>query len=120
VRDFFQPIARKWRRLSVAADTAYHEGDSVEAMSKLRIEPHLPAWQNRKHPDWVGERLRATPRYQRSRRCRQWIECCFAWFKGPAGLRQTVFRGTQRVAWKLCFAAGAYNLVRMLRLAPQP
>jgi hypothetical protein len=38
--------------------------------------------------------------------------------KGPAGQRQTRFRGTDRVAWNFDFAAGVYNLLRMIKLAP--
>lgn len=106
------------RRVSVAADTAYHEQDFVEAVKRLGFEAHLPAWPRRKRPDLIGEALRRTARYRQSRRKRKWIERCFACLKGPAGQRQTRFRGTDRVAWNFDFAAGVYNLLRMSRLEP--
>lgn len=106
------------RRVSVAADTAYHEQDFVEAVKRLGFEAHLPAWPRRKRPDLIGEALRRTARYRQSRRKRKWIERCCAWLKGPAGQRQTRFRGTDRVAWNFDFAAGVYNLLRMSKLAP--
>src|SRR5258706_1639955 len=106
------------RRVSVAADTAYHEQDFVEAVQRLGFEAHLTAWPRRKRPDLIGEALRCTARYRQSRRKRKWIERCFAWLKGPAGQRQTRFRGTDRVAWNFDFAAGVYNLLRMSKLEP--
>jgi transposase len=108
----------KQRRVLVSADTAYHEQDFVEAARRLGFEAHLPAWPRRKRPDLIGEALRRTARYGHSRRKRKWIERCFAWLKGQAGQRQTRFRGTDRVAWNFHFAAGVYNLLRMIKLAP--
>jgi transposase len=105
-------------RALVSADTAYHEQDFVEAAKRLGFEAHLPAWPRRKRPDLIGAALRRTARYGHSRRKRKWIERCFAWLKGPAGQRQTRFRGTDRVAWNFDFAAGVYNLLRMIKLAP--
>lgn len=105
------------QRVVVSADTAYHEQDFVEAAKRLGFEAHLPAWPRRKRPDLIGEALRRTARYGHSRRKRKWIERCFAWLKGPAGQRQTRFRGTDRVAWNFDFAAGVYNLLRMIKLA---
>lgn len=106
------------RRVVVSADTAYHEQDFVEASKRLGFEAHLPAWPRRKRPDLIGEALRRTARYGTSRRKRKWIERCFAWLKGPAGQRQTRFRGTDRIAWSFDFAAGVYNLLRIIKLAP--
>ena len=118
IRQLRQQLGATQRRASVAADTAYHEQDFVEAVQRLGFEAHLPAWRRRKRPDLIGEALRRTPRYRYSRRKRMWIERCFAWLKGPAGQRQTRFRGRDRVAWSFDFAAGVYNLLRMIKLAP--
>jgi transposase len=120
IQELGQQLGWKTRRMTVAADTAYHEQDFVNAVQQLGIEPHLPAWPRRKRPDWIGAALRQTKRYQRSRSRRKWIERCFAWLKGPAGQRQTRFRGVDRVAWSFDFAAGVYNLLRMMKLSPQP
>lgn len=110
-----------WKRgrMTVAADRAYHEQDFVESMQQLGIEPHLPAWKNRPRPDWIGEALRRTRRYRRSISRRSWIERCFAWIKGPAGQGRSRFRGVTRTEWSFQFAAGVFNLLRMLKLAPQ-
>jgi transposase len=116
IRELGRELGWSTRRLSVAADTAYHEQDFVAAVQQLGFEPHLPAWPRRKRPDLIGEPLRATARYQTSRRKRKWIERCFAWLKGPATQRQTRFRGTDRVAWNFDFAAGVYNLLRITKL----
>jgi transposase len=106
------------RRAVVSADTAYHEQDFVETVQRLGFEAHLPAWPRRKRPDLIGEARRRTARYGESRRRRKWIERCFPWLKGPAGQRQTRFRGTERVAWNFDFAAGVYNLLRIIKLSP--
>jgi Transposase DDE domain/Transposase domain (DUF772) len=118
IKQLRQQVGCTQRRASVAADTAYHEQDFVEAVKRLGFEAHLPAWPRRKRPDLIGEALRRTARYRQSRRKRKWIERCFAWLKGPAGQRQTRFRGTDRVAWNFNFAAGVYNLLRMVKLTP--
>ncbi len=115
-----QQLGWKKRRRSVAADTAYHEQDFIAAVRQLGMEPHLPAWPRRKRPDLIGDTLRRTKRYQASQKKRKWIERCFAWLKGPAGQRQTRFRGRDRVAWSFDFAAGVYNLLRITKLVPQP
>ena len=60
--------------------------------------------------------MRHTQAYGTSILRRKWIERCFAWIKGPAGMRKTRFRGLARVHWSFTFAAGAYNLLRMTRL----
>jgi hypothetical protein len=120
IQELGQQLGWKMQRVTVAADTAYHEQDFVSAVRELGIEPHLPAWPRRKRPDLIGEALRRTKRYQVSRIKRQWIERCFAWLKGPARQRQTRFRGVDRVAWSFDFSAGVYNLLRMMKLAPQP
>jgi transposase len=119
VQQLGQRCGWKPARMTVAADRAYHEQDFVQHMRQLGIEPHLPAWKNRPRPDWIGEALRRTERYRRSLSRRGWIERCFAWIKGPAGQGRTRFRGTSRTDWSFQFAAGVFNLLRMLKLAPQ-
>jgi transposase len=106
-------------RVTVAADRAYHEQDFVQGMQRLGIESHLPAWRNRPRPDWIGEALRRTKRYRLSLSRRGWIERCFAWIKGPAGQGRSRFRGASRTSWSFQLAAGVFNLLRMLKLAPQ-
>lgn len=116
IRSWRQQMRAKLTKPTVTADTAYHEQDFVERARALGFDPHLPAWRRRPRPDLIGETLRATELYQRNIKKRHWIERCFAWIKGPAGQRQTRFRGTGRVGWKFDFAAGVYNLLRISKL----
>lgn len=109
----------KKRRMTLAADCAYHESDFVQELKRLKIEGHLPAWKKRPRPDWIGEKLRKTRRYQISYKKRSWIERCFAWIKGPAGQARARFRGVRKIDWSFQFAAGVFNLMRMIKLAPQ-
>ncbi len=44
------------------------------------------------------------------------IEEVFGWIKGSAGLRQTKYRGRERVGWQFDLAVTAYNLIRLPRL----
>ncbi len=103
---------------TVGADKAYHEQDFVEAMQRMKIQPHLGAYA-RQRADLIGEAIRQTEPYRESLRKRKWIERCFAWIKGPGGGRKTRFRGLRRVDGNFTFAAGAYNLLRLSQLAPQ-
>jgi transposase len=105
--------------MTVAADCAYHESDFVQDLQRLGIEPHLPAWKNRPRPDLIGAALRRTERYRRSYSRRSWIERCFAWIKGPGGQGRARFRGVMKIDWSFQFAAGVFNLLRMLKVAPQ-
>ncbi len=121
-KTMLQKVKHLWgnarRRITVGADKAYHQQDFVEALEQLRMEPHIGAYRTR--TDLIGEAVRRTRRYRTSMARRKWIERCFAWIKGPAGLRQTRFRGLARVGWNFTFAAGAYNLLRITRLLKQP
>lgn len=56
------------------------------------------------------------PGYVTSPRVRKRIEEAFGWMKSVVGLRQTRFRGRDRVDLAFIFAAAAYNPVRLPRL----
>ena len=58
--------------------------------------------------------------YAVSMRVRKRIEEVFGWVKSSAGLRQTKFRGVDRVGWSFSLAATAYNLIRLPRLLGSP
>jgi len=117
IKQLWHPLKRR-KRITVGADKAYHQQDFVEAVEQLDMEPHIGAYRGR--TDLIGEEVRRTKRYRTSMQRRKWIERCFAWIKGPAGLRQTKFRGLARVGWNFTFAAAAYNLLRITRLLQQP
>ena len=56
--------------------------------------------------------MRAT----RSVRKRKRVEEIFGWLKTVGGLRQTRFRGLDRVRMAFTFALAAYNLIRLPKL----
>lgn len=58
--------------------------------------------------------------YAVTQRVRKRIEEVFGWMKASAGLRQTRFRGVDRVGWSVSLAATAYNLIRPPRLLEAP
>lgn len=119
VQQWRRELGRHKRRMTVAADCAYHEKDFVQDLQRLKIEAHLPAWKNRPRPDWIGEELRKTPRYRISYGRRSWIERCFAWIKGTGGQARARFRGVRKINWSFQFTAGVFNLLRLIKLAPQ-
>ena len=51
---------------------------------------------------------------------RKRIEEAFGWMKAIGGLRQTRYRGRDRVQMHAYLVAPAYNLIRIARLAPTP
>ncbi len=55
--------------------------------------------------------------YRMSQRIRKRVEGIFGWMKTVGGLRKTRYRGVERTQPWAYFVAGAYNLLRMVRLA---
>ena len=58
------------------------------------------------------------PGYVASQKVRRRIEEIFGWIKTVGGLRRTRYRGLERVDFAGYMVAAAYNLVRLVRLAP--
>ena len=56
------------------------------------------------------------PGYAASQRIRKRIEEAFGWIKTVAGVAKTKRRGQAKVDWAFCFAAAAYNLIRLPKL----
>jgi hypothetical protein len=124
-RDVFasrtDPEARSYRRsqrdvprLSYLGHIAMENGHGLIVASK--VTQASTRAEREAATDLLG---RKTERYRRSLARRGWIERCFAWIKGPGGQGRARFRGTPRISWSFQFAAGVYNLLRMLKLAPQ-
>lgn len=64
----------------------------------------------------LDERTTNRPGYQTSQRIRERVEEIFGWMKTVGGLRRSRYRGKERTqAWGY-FAAGTYNLLRLVRL----
>lgn len=108
--------------ITVGADKAYQVAAFLEGLRQLGAVPHvaeyeksLPQWPNgltrseREHAGFAVSQLK-----------RKLIEKLFGWIKSVAGLRKTKFRGRRRVGWSFCLAAAAANLIRMVKLIPNP
>jgi len=107
------------QRITVGADKGYDTRDAVRDWRALGATPHV-AQITRQHPSAVDGRTTRHVGYAMSQKVRKRIEEIFGWMKTIGLMRQTKYRGRERVGWMFIFAAAAYNLVRMRRLLPQP
>ena len=95
---------------TAAADRNYDQDKFVSGCRRLGVRAH-PRSKSK------GSRLdgRTTKRtsYEQSMKCRYIVERAFGWIKGPGRMRQTVFRGTEKVEIQFHIYAIAHNLRRM-------
>lgn len=112
---------RTGRRITLGADKGYDATAFVQALRARRVTPHIAA--NRAiskcgvaRRSEIGARTTRHVGYALSQRIRKRIEEVFGWTKSAAGMRQTRFRGLERVGWAFSLAAAAYNLVRLPKL----
>jgi transposase len=113
------------RRITLGADKGYDVATFVQALRQRRVTPHIAADRRVsklgvvRHSE-IDARTTRYPGYEISQRIRKRIEEVFGWTKSAAGMRQTRFRGVERVGWAFTLTAAAYNLVRLPRLLAQP
>ena len=100
-------------RCSVGADKGYDTRWFIEALRALGVTPHVAA---KRRYSAVDGRTTRHAGYDVSQRKRKVIEQIFGWGKTIGGLRQTRYRGRDRVGWKFTLDLLAYNLVRMRNL----
>ena len=109
------------RRITLGADKGYDVTAFIKDLRQRRVTPHIAADRRiskrgvARHSE-IDARTTRHPGYAISQRIRKRIEEVFGWTKSAAGLRQTKFRGLQRVAWAFSLTATAYNLIRLPRL----
>jgi IS5 family transposase len=115
------PRSKGRKRITLGADKAYDVADFVTALRKRRVTPHI-AIDGRvskhgvaRHSE-INARTTRHPGYAISQIIRKRIEEIFGWAKSAAGLRQTRFRGFDRVGWAFSLSAAAYNLIRLPKL----
>jgi len=114
--EMVRELAVRKRRIRVAADKAYDEGEFVRQMRALGATPQVTQYTGQRRSE-IDRRTTRHVAYQLAQAQRRKIEPIFAWLKQVAGQRRTRFRGQERVGWMFTFTAAVYNLVRMAKLA---
>ena len=101
---------------TVGADKAYDTADFVAAARALGFTPHVAQNLKRRGGSAIDARTTGHPGYELSQCTRKRIEEPFGWGKTVGRIRQTVFRGLERVNLQLLLTMTANNLVRMRTL----
>lgn len=103
---------------TVGADKGYDTRGFVEELRSLSLTPHVAQNENRPGGSAIDGRTTRHLGYRLSQRARKRVEEPFGWAKQIGGLRQTKFRGLQRVRQHFLHVMSAYNLVRLRNLLP--
>jgi transposase len=109
--------SKRVRALTLGADKGYCSKAFVAHLREHGIQPHIARSHSRRTPG-LDERTTRHESYRISQRKRKRIEEIFGWLKTVAGLRKSRVIGIERTQLYAYFAASAYNLLRMSRLAP--
>jgi len=104
------------KRITVGADKAYDTKEFVRNLRHLNVTPHVAQNICRNRNSAIDNRTTTHPGYQISQKKRKRIEEVFGWLKTVGLMRQTRYRGVERVGWMFTFAAAVYNLVRIRNL----
>jgi transposase len=107
------------RRVTVGADRGYDTSGFVAQLRELNVTPHV-AQNTSNRRSAIDARTTRHEGYATSQRKRKRVEEVFGWLKTVALMRKTRFRGPDRVGWMFTFAAAAYNLIRIRKLASLP
>ena len=103
-------------RRSVGADKAYDTTDFVAACRERKVTPHVACNDTRRGGSAIDGRTTRHPGYRLSQIIRKRIEEHFGWGKTIGRIRQTVFRGLQRVDQQFKLTMTASNLMRLARM----
>ena len=103
-------------RRSIGADKAYDTADFVAACRARKVTPHVAANDTRRGGSAIDGRTTRHPSYRLSQIVRKRIEEHFGWGKTIGRIRQTVFRGVQRVDQQFKLTVTASNLIRLARM----
>jgi len=103
-------------RRSVGADKAYDTTDFVAACRERKVTPHVACNDTRRGGSAIDGRTTRHPGYRLSQIIRKRIEEPFGWGKTVGRIRQTVFRGLQRVDQQFKLTMTASNLMRLARI----
>jgi len=103
---------------TLGADKAYDTRDFVANLRDREVTPHIAQLITTRHRSNIDARTTRHPGYAISQRKRKLVEEIFGWMKTIGGLRKTRYRGKRRNRLWAYVNAAAYNLVRLVRMAP--
>lgn len=101
---------------TVGADKAYDTADFVADCRDRKVIPHVAQNDARRGGSAIDGRTTRHGGYQLSQTIRKRIEEHFGWGKTVGRIRQTVYRGLQRVDQHFKLTMTASNLVRIARM----
>jgi transposase len=101
---------------TVAADKAYDTRDFIQACRQRRVTPHVARNDTRNGGSAIDGRTTRHVSYALSQTIRKRIEEHFGWGKTVGHIRQTLYRGLQRVDQHFKLTMAASNIVRIARL----
>ena len=101
---------------TVGADKAYDTADFIAACRSRNITPHVAQNVCRRGGSAIDARTTRHLGYRLSQTIRKRIEEHFGWGKTVGNIRQTLFRGLQRVDQHFKLTMTASNLTRMARI----
>lgn len=101
---------------SLGADKAYDTQDFVAACRARNVTPHVASNDTRRGGSAIDGRTMRHAGYAISQTIRKRIEEHFGWGKSVGRIRQTVYRGMQRVDQHFKLTMTASNIVRMARM----
>ena len=105
------------KQRTIGADKAYDTTDFIDGARAIGVTPHVAQNLKRRGGSAIDGRTTRHPSYAASQCIRKRVEEAFGWAKTIGGIRQTVFRGLDRVNMQFLLTMMANNLVRMRGLA---
>jgi len=103
-------------RRTLGADKGYDTRDFVAKCRERGVTPHVASNATRPGGSAIDARTTRHAGYASSQRVRKRIEEHFGWGKTIGRIRQTVYRGIQRVDQQFKLTMTASNIVRMARI----
>lgn len=107
------------KRLTVGEDKGYDRKTHIQALRQLKITPHVSV-NTTNGSRLLDGRTYCGPGYAISQRKRKRIEETFGWDKVIGGLRRLKHVGLKMADFQIKLTSAAYNLVRMVKLLPNP
>lgn len=104
------------RPKTVGADKAYDTADFIAACRRRNVTPHVAQNDGRRGGSAIDGRTTRHDGYRLSQTIRKRIEEHFGWGKTVGRIRQTIYRGLQRVDQHFKLTMTASNIVRMARI----